>query len=981
MSNTPLNTQTGKSAEAWHSHAVETVAQKLLVHLDQGLSPEVAQQRLAEVGPNELRESPRPPFWKLLLEQFESFLVIMLIVASVISALLGDYVEAAAIMAIVLLNAIVGVIQESKAEEALAALQKMAAPNATVVRGGSRTTIPSRELVPGDIVILEAGNYVPADLRLAEAVNLRIEEAALTGESVPVGKNAEVFLEADIPLGDRHNSAFMGTLITYGRGRGIVVATGMHTQMGLIAEMLQTLEAEPTPLQQRLDQLGRQLGYGALGICGVVFLVALVNQTSLKLILAPDGGLFVYLRQFTSVITELFMIAVSLAIAAVPEGLPAVVTITLALGMREMIKRHALIRRLAAVETLGSASVICSDKTGTLTQNQMTVVRLWVDHHTFGVTGEGYSPQGDFTVNGQTVDLEDYRGALTTLWAGTLCTDAYLEEPSPSEDKAGYRVVGDPTEAAIVVAAAKAGAHKPQLEVAFPRVCEVPFDSERKCMSTVLDVVEPRGHAPGPFSEEARSSGKLYVTACKGAPDVIIGLCTHYQNVNDEVTPFDEAFRSSVMAANEAMARDALRVLAVSYRVAEAPPQETTSEAIEQQLVFLGLFGIIDPPRSEVLPAINTARTAGIRTIMITGDYPDTAAAVGQAIGLLQPGHRVMSGSELDKLDGAGLVKALETTDAFARVNPEHKMRIVDALKERGEVVAMTGDGVNDAPALKRADIGIAMGITGTDVAKETADMVLTDDNYVSIVAAVEQGRIIYANIRKFVFFLLSSNVAEIMIIFLPTLFGMPSPLTAIQLLWLNMVTDGAPALALAKERGDPDAMQHPPRPKTEPIIHGPVRVGIFIQTIAQTAATLGAFAIGLVWYLQATNAVPAGANPYFFLFSYNWTGIDVKTAETMAFVTLSLCELFRSFTCRSERLSIFQIGVFSNPWLVGAFLLSVSLLVPTVLAPFLQPIFDTHPLGLHEWGVVVGLALIPAVTEEITKWCLRRKGTALAVA
>ncbi|MBI5569570.1 MAG: cation-translocating P-type ATPase [Desulfomonile tiedjei] len=981
MSNTRLNNQTRSSREVWHSHSIETVAQKLLVHLDQGLSSEVAKQRLAEVGPNELREAPRPPFWKLLLEQFESFLVIMLIVASVISALLGDYVEAAAIMAIVLLNAIVGVVQESKAEEALAALQKMAAPNATVVRGGSRTTIPSRELVPGDIVILEAGNYVPADLRLVEAVNLRIEEAALTGESVPVGKNAQVFLEADIPLGDRHNSAFMGTLITYGRGRGIVVATGMHTQMGLIAEMLQTLEAEPTPLQQRLDQLGRQLGYGALGICGVVFLVALVNQTSLKLIFAPDGGLLVYLRQFTSVITELFMIAVSLAIAAVPEGLPAVVTITLALGMREMIKRHALIRRLAAVETLGSASVICSDKTGTLTQNQMTVVRLWVDHHTFGVTGEGYSPQGDFTVNGQKVDLEDYRGALTTIWAGTLCTDAYLEEPSPSEDRAGYRVVGDPTEAAIVVAAAKAGAHKPQLEAAFPRICEIPFDSERKCMSTVLDVVESRGQAPGPFGEEARASGKLYVTACKGAPDVIVKLCTHYQSVNDEVVPFDEAFRSSVIAANEAMARDALRVLAVSYRVADAPPQETTAEAIEQRLVFLGLFGIIDPPRSEVLPAIETARRAGIRTIMITGDYPDTAAAVGQAIGLLEPGHKVMSGAELDRLDAAGLVKALETTDAFARVNPEHKMRIVDALKERGEVVAMTGDGVNDAPALKRADIGIAMGITGTDVAKETADMVLTDDNYVSIVAAVEQGRIIYANIRKFVFFLLSSNVAEIMIIFLPTLFGMPSPLTAIQLLWLNMVTDGAPALALAKERGDPDAMKHPPRPKTEPIIHGPVRLGILIQTFAQTFATLGAFAVGLVWHLQATNAIPAEANPYFLLFRYDWTGIDVKTAETMAFVTLSMCELFRSFTCRSERLSIFQIGVFSNPWLVGAFLLSVSLLVPTVLAPFLQPIFDTHPLTLNEWGVVMGLALIPAVTEEITKWCLRRKETVGAVA
>ncbi len=975
MSKPPFDGKNRNSDEIWHSYSAETVAQKLSVRLDQGLSPEVAARRLAEVGPNELREAPRPPFWKLLLEQFTSFLVIMLIVASIISALLGDYVEAAAIMAIVLLNAMVGVIQESKAEEALAALQKMAAPNATVVRGGSRTTIPSRELVPGDIVILDAGNYVPADLRLVEAVNLRIEEAALTGESVPVEKNADKFLEADIPLGDRQNSAFMGTLITYGRGRGIVVATGMHTQMGLIAEMLQTLEAEPTPLQQRLDQLGRQLGYGALAVCGIVFVVALLNQTNLGLIVSPDGGLVTYLKQFSTAITEMFMIAVSLAIAAVPEGLPAVVTITLALGMREMIKRHALIRRLAAVETLGSASVICSDKTGTLTQNQMTVVRLWVDDHTFGVTGEGYSPQGAFTVNGEKVDLENHRGVLTTLWAGALCTDAYLEESSANEGTPAYRIVGDPTEGALVVAAAKAGAHKPQLETAFPRVCEVPFDSERKCMSTVLNVVQPRHKDASPFHEESGKMGHTYVTTCKGAPDVILKICTHYQRLNDQVAPLDEDFRASIIAANEALAREALRVLAVSYRITDAPPEQVTSEAVEHSLVFLGLFGIIDPPRPEVLPAIDNARKAGIRTIMITGDYRDTAAAIGQAIGLLEPGHRVMSGAELDKLDKAGLVGAIETTDAFARVNPEHKMRIVDALKERGEVVAMTGDGVNDAPALKRADIGIAMGITGTDVAKETADMVLTDDNYVSIVAAVEQGRIIYANIRKFVFFLLSSNVAEIMIIFLPTLFGLPSPLSAIQLLWLNMVTDGAPALALAKEKGDPDVMTHPPRPKIEPIIHGPVRLGICIQTVTQTFVTLAAFAVGLVWHLQATNSIPADANPLFYLFGLNWDGVDAKNAETMAFLTLSMCELFRAFTCRSERLSLFQIGVFSNPWLVGAFAFSVSLLLPTVFLPFLHPIFDTHTLGLNEWGVVMGLALIPAVSEEITKWFLRRRG------
>jgi P-type Ca2+ transporter type 2C len=963
------------SGEAWHSQSARAIADRLSTHPDRGLTAKAVADRLREIGPNELREAPRPPFWKLLLQQFESFLVIMLIAASVISALLGDYVEAAAIMAIVLLNAAVGVIQESKAEEALAALKKMAAPSATVIRDGSRLTVAGSELVPGDIVILEAGNYVPADVRLVKSVNLRINESALTGESVAVDKSDGDFLEADIPLGDRHNSAFMGTLITYGRGRGIVVATGMHTQMGIIAEMLQTLEAEPTPLQQRLDQLGRQLGYGSLAICALVFVVAMFNQTNPGVVLAPDGGLLVYISQFSTQLTELFMIAVSLAIAAVPEGLPAVVTITLALGMREMIKRHALIRRLAAVETLGSTSVICSDKTGTLTQSQMTTVRLWMDERMFDVTGEGYDPRGDFSLDGRPVEMADYPGILTTLRAAVLASDAYLETSEASDDSQTFRMVGRPTEGALVVAAAKAGVDKPLLECAYPRVCEVPFDSDRKCMSTVVAADESEDCRSALFRSDTGETGRLHVTTCKGAPDVIVKLCTHYRSVNDETVAFSEDFRASVVAANEAMARKALRVLAVAYRVTNAPPPEATPEAVEHSLVFLGLFGIIDPARPEVLPAISTARSAGIRTIMITGDYPDTAAAIGQKIGLLQPGHRVMSGAELDRLDSAGLVEALETTDAFARVNPEHKVRIVEGLKQRGEVVAMTGDGVNDAPALKRADIGIAMGITGTDVAKETADMVLTDDNYVSIVAAVEQGRIIYANIRKFVFFLLSSNVAEIMVIFLPTLFGLPSPLTAIQLLWLNMVTDGAPALALAKEKGNPDVMKRPPRPRTEPIINGPMRLGIFVQTIAQSGATLTAFALGLIWHLQATNALPADANPFLHIFRHNWTGVDVQTAETMAFVTLSLCELIRAFTVRSERLSIFQIGPFSNPYLVGAVLLSVLLLVATVFVPFLNPIFKTHALSLTEWEVVIGLAFIPAVTEEMTKWYLRLRG------
>lgn len=935
--------------KAWHALDAETVLKHLEVQ-ESGLTSEQVARRFTIYGPNQLAEAPRTTIWQMLWEQFNNFVVILLIVASIISAVLGDYVEAAAIMAIVILNAVLGIIQEKRAEEALAALKRLAAPDAQVMRDGHRLPVPARELVPGDIVFLEAGNYIPADVRLLEAVNLRVEEASLTGESLPVQKNAATVLDHNVPLGDRMNTAFMGTLVSYGRGRGVVTSTGMRTQLGLIAQMLQSVEEEQTPLQRRLDQLGKTLGWAALAICALVFLVG-------------------WTRGYNPL--DMFIIAVSLAIAAVPEGLPAVVTISLALGMREMIHRHALIRRLSSVETLGSATTICSDKTGTLTQNEMTVTRLWVDGFFIGITGSGYNPNGEFELDGQTVDITNYPAALTTLWLGVLNNDAQLETTGASDMQETYRIVGDPTEGAILVAAAKAGALDIEIKQAYPRETEVPFDSERKRMVTVHDISDPRPEDISPFSDNKLQDWDVIVV--KGAPDVVLDLCTRYQTMDDDSKILDATIRQRILDANDAMTEDALRVLGVAYRVEQDVPQgEMTIEELEHDLVFVGLIGMIDPPRQEVKPALEKAKHAGMRTVMITGDYPNTARAIAETIGLLRPGHKVATGADLDKMSDDELKHEIGHTDVFARVSPEHKMRIVVALQANGEVVAMTGDGVNDAPAIKRADIGVAMGITGTDVAKETADMVLTDDNYASIVAAVEQGRIIYSNIRKFVFFLLSSNVAEIMIIFLATLAGLPTPLTAIQLLWLNLITDGAPALALAMEKGDPDTMQQRPRSKNEPIINKSMGLGITIQTITQTGAVLLAFGLGLLWHLEAGAVMPDSINPISYILQHDWRGVDVQTAETMAFVTLSLCELIRAYTVRSERSSVFTIGIFSNKYMQYAVGLSILLLLMVTGIPFLQPIFNTHFLSLREWSIVIGLALIPAVSEEITKFYLR---------
>jgi Ca2+-transporting ATPase len=642
--------------------------------------------------------------------------------------------------------------------------------------------------------------------------------------------------------------------------------------------------------------------------------------------------------------------------------------------MREMIRRHALIRRLSSVETLGSATVICSDKTGTLTQNEMTVTRVWVDGLFVTVTGSGYSRRGEFQVGNQSVDLRKYPGVETALWLGALNNDAQLEKVEGDDES--YRIVGDPTEGSLLIAAAKADATHVKLHKAYPRQDEVPFDSERKRMVTIHDIHEPSSNDVSPFTDNKLQGWD--VIAVKGAPDLILDLCTSYQTVNDNSNPMSEAIRQRIRDANDSMTQDALRVLALAYRVVkEAPKADSVAvDELEKDLVFIGMVGMIDPPREEVKPALERAAKAGIRTVMITGDYPNTARAVAGEIGLLQPGHEVLTGADLDRMSDDILKDKIELVDVFARVSPEHKMRIVDALQANGDVVAMTGDGVNDAPAIKRADIGVAMGITGTDVAKETADMVLTDDNYVSIVAAVEQGRIIYNNIRKFVFFLLSSNVAEIMVIFLATLAGLPSPLTVIQLLWLNLITDGAPALALAMEKGDPDIMNRSPRPKKEPIINSSMRTGIVIQTITQTGAVLTAFAMGLLWELKALGfGLPQGTNPLAYLLNFSWHSVNlenVRTAETMAFMTLSLCELFRAYTVRSEKVSLASIGIFSNKWMQYAVGSSIALLILVCTVPFLQDIFNTHFMSGPEWAVVLVLSLIPAISEEITKLLLR---------
>ena len=895
--------------------------------MHKGLSDQEAAERLTKYGPNELKGKPHATIWEMLLEQFKDFLVLILIGASIVSAFVGEVADSLVIIVIVVLNAALGVFQEAKAEKAMEALQKMAAPNSKVIRDGNIQTVPSRELVVGDIVLLEAGDYVPADVRILESMNLKVEEASLTGESVPVEKET-VAIDHEASLADRHNMGYMGTVVTYGRGKAVIIGTGMNTEFGKIAQLISSFEEQSTPLQEKLADFGKILGILCLAVCAVVFVLGIYQGYR-------DGNLTM------DEVTLLFMTAVSLAVAAIPEGLPAVVTIVLAIGMQRMVKKNSIVKKLHAVETLGSTTVICSDKTGTLTQNQMTVVRLFADGQLLEVSGEGYSPEGSFSREGKPLQATAEPGLNLLLQGSALCNDAILQ---PTEEK-GWKIAGDPTEGALVVVAAKAGYDRDSINEKFPRVQEIPFDSSRKMMTT--------------FHQMPDGSVRAFV---KGAPDILLNRCKHI-STRGQITEVNDADRANIAAANSAMAKQALRVLAVAYRDFPAVPANLEPTQIEADLTFLGLLGMIDPPRSEARDAVKICKQAGIRAIMITGDYRDTALAVAMDLGIAEGEHQIVTGQELNAMCKDEICQVVKKASVFARVSPEHKVAIVEAFQANGQIAAMTGDGVNDAPALKKADIGVAMGITGTDVTKETADMVLTDDNFASIVAAVEEGRVIFANIRKFVFFLMSCNLAEIFVIFFAMIMGWPIPLLPIQLLWLNLVTDAFPALALGMEKPEPGVMEQDPRDPQEPIMNSNMKKMILIQSTVLTFAVLGSFGYALK-YLTPGFTFGAPLTP----------DLDLSMARTFAFATMISAELLRAYTTRSEHYSVFKIGLFSNKYMNMGVGLSFALLALALYGP-LHAIFRTQILGLAEWAVVGGFAILPFVAGEIGKQFLDLSG------
>jgi len=895
-----------------------------------GLSADEARRRLERHGPNELTVDAPVPAWRKFLAQFQDVLVILLLVATAISAGLWLYerdsalpYEAIAISAVVLLNALMGYVQESRAESAVAALRQMAAAHARVLRDGEQKSVPAAEVVPGDILLLEEGDTIPADARLIHSTALQTAEASLTGESLPVSKDAAPIAE-ETPLGDRGSMVFSGTAATYGRGRAVVVATGMQTEMGRIAGMLRDVPSETTPLQKELDRIGRTLGLAVVAIAVVMITTIIFLED-----VSGASGIF-----------DVLILGVALAVAAVPEGLPAVVTAVLSIGVQRLARRKAIVRHLRAVETLGSANVIASDKTGTLTKNEMTVRVVATASGRVRLEGTGYAPEGEVSREGGGA----IEGGLKVELERTLAAADRANNAELREHNGRWTVQGDPTEGALVVAARKAGLDAAALDARFQRVGEVPFSSERKLMSTV-------------HRDEERQERLLVFT--KGAPDVLLGRCSQ-ELAGEEPRPLDEARRAEILKVNEDLAGQALRTLGVAYHIvpADALAPDAVDERVERDLVFAGLVGMIDPPRDEARDAVARARTAGIRPIMITGDHPRTAAVIARDLGIAGDG-KAITGRELEAAEEDALARLVQEVAVYARVNPEHKLRIVKALQQGGAVVAMTGDGVNDAPALKSADIGVAMGITGTDVSKEAADMVLADDNFATIVVAVEEGRAIFSNIRKFLRYLLSSNIGEVMTMFfgvvLAGLIGLPAadggvvlPLLATQLLWINLVTDGAPALALGVDPAEPGLMQRPPRPRGEGVITRRMWSGILFVGAVMAAGTL--------FVLDAS--LPGGL--------VEGSG-DLRYAQTMAFTTLMMFQLFNVLNARSDETSAFR-GLFANHWLWAAVALSLALHVAVIYTPFLQQAFSTTRLDPGDWLRCAAVASSVLWLREIAK-------------
>lgn len=890
----------------WHQKDINEVIGGLGTSI-QGISKEEAQERLNEYGPNELREKKKKIPFIIFLDQFKDFMILILIAAALISGIIGEPSDTIAIIVIVLLNAVIGFVQEYRAEKAMAALKKMAAPEAIAIRDGIPVNIPAFQLVPGDVVILEAGKVVPADMRLIESVNLRIDEAALTGESVPVEKHTEPLQDEHLPISDRKNMAYKGTFVTYGRGKGVVIATGMSTELGKIATMLQEDGEVKTPLQKRLAKFGQKLAIAVLIICAIVFGIGIIRGEAPLL---------------------MFLTAISLAVAAIPEALPAVVTISLALGAKKMVKQNALIRKLPAVETLGSVTYICSDKTGTLTLNRMKVEEIWLNEEIM----KGSMDQGVERPSGKTLEPLNPRTLESLFFAAlALSNDAQLD--------AGGSIIGDPTEVALYKIAKDKGFDKAELEKDFPRVAEIPFDSDRKCMTTFHRWFIQRDQR-----SKERNSYKV-ISYTKGAIEMLIEKADNIMT-SDGLKSLD---KGEIIKISDRMADEGLRVLGVTMREWDALPDDMSPDNVETGLTILGLVGLMDPPREEVKEAVGLCKTAGIKPVMITGDHPLTARAIAKRLGIIDDDHKaIITGRELEKLSFKEFEERVEHIRVYARVAPEQKLKIVKALQDKGQFVAMTGDGVNDAPALKRADIGIAMGITGTDVSKEAAHMILLDDNFATIVNAVREGRKIFDNIRKFIKYLLTTNSGEIWTLSLAPLVGLPMPLLPIHILWINLVTDGLPALALSVEPAEGDVMSRPPRhPKESIFAHG-----------------LGAHAIW-VGFLMGCIV----------LFVQVWS---IKTGhahwQTMVFTVLCLTQLGHVLAIRSEKESLFTIGFFSNEYLLGAVVFTLILQMATIYVPFLNPLFKTEPLTFNELIFTFALSSVVFFAVEIEKLIKRRK-------